>query len=290
MEEHIAQSTEGNCCMKPREHPFLDMDFGVCSKSEVEVKTHENVMVSSCANEMVDDEVRRSRKRRHRRGKSVHKHRFSKHRRDLLARALRGGNNHRVLGAPRNDNDFLMSQYIEGLHVVDETHNPTSNGHHRLADPTKLDPACFFPEDDDIPRHHFSPSSSPGSGSYSPTTSGSIYSDYSSLPSSPDDLNHGGLNHYDNPHPTSQPHEEDAAARVDSYNRGIVMDGTDADFLQRNFEEEYNNNITRGLQEATKEELISKCMKLTEKLKQLEQRKVLRLIPSDVSREPRFSC
>ena len=183
-----------------------------------------------------------------------------------------------------------MSQYIEGLHVVDETHNPTSNGHPRLADPTKLDPTWFFPEDDDIPRHHFSPNSSPGSGSYSPTTSGSIYSDYSSLPSSPDDLNHGGLNQYDNPHPTSQPHEEDAAAKVDSYNRGIVIDGTDADFLQRNFEEEYNNNITRGLQEATKEELISKCMKLTEKLKQLEQRKVLRLIPSDVSREPRFSC
>ncbi|XP_022110070.1 uncharacterized protein LOC110989763 [Acanthaster planci] len=252
--------------------------MAVVSTSEENLSFHEEVAAESVPIAECDKVSGEARKRRHRRGRTRHRHRLSKHRRDQQrARCLK-----RVMGAPRNDNEYLMSQYAQGqLQEVPfyESHPPPHQFNH---------PACQCPGlslqsclsslgmEDITPQRG------------SPDTCSSSPSDYSSLPSSPDeDSCHYG---YRDLYPASYKQPERTDHAEVEIGHGIIIGGADADFVKRNFEEEYANNITRGLEEASKEELILKCIALMKKLRELEQGKVSRVAENHVLRSEHMFC
>ncbi|XP_038054342.1 uncharacterized protein LOC119726652 [Patiria miniata] len=229
-------------------------------------------------------ETRPARRRRHRRGRTLHRHRLSKHRRDQRARCLK-----RVIGAPRNNNEFLMSQYDEGL-ILQEA--PISNPkpvHQFDSENERLFYTCLTSAlvtggtDGNLTCSFLTPTRA------SPSSCGSSPSDYSSLPSSPDEDSgcHGYKDIFFASCGCEQPERTD---EEETGCAGVIMDGTDADFLRRNFEEEYANNITRGLEEASKEELVSKCMVLMERLRHLEHGEVTRIARDHVRRSELLPC
>lgn len=310
MAQEIAQSDGKNDhrpdrdrCQRRREERQTSPDSMPTNTSYSNTLTHDrslqglenSVMVSAATvSSGFSDEGRPApRKRRSRRGRNMHRHRLSKHRRDQRARSLKN-----VMGAPRNDNEYLMSQYNQGLQLGQEgefSESRVSSYHHPSQDELFLPPAvhgCFSPPpsgQDDLAFVHLSPTLSSPEGSVS---SRSSTSDYSSLPGTPNEEGSPPQEGYREFFLASHHLLPDDGERTDQLESGcgVVIDGTDEDFLRRNFEEEYADNITRGLEEATREELITKCMGLMEKLKELEERRCSRGGSSRLSWDARVSC
>jgi len=263
MLREVAQLDGGNNCgwenRREERSSSASNEFKSNSSQDIAAVT---MPMASCDDAVtgVSEVLNRARKRRHRRGRNLHKHRLSKHRR---ARCMK-----RRIGAPRNDNEYLMSQYSAGLQLRESQGFDPPN---HLDNAGSMGQSYLFPvgQVDTSSDQLVSPSrsSSDESNCSSP-------SDYGSLPSSPSEDSH--YHGYRELFLNFQP---ETGERRDRFVSGcsVVIDGMDANFLRQNFEEEYSNNITRGLEQATREELISKCIVLMDKLKELEGKKFARV-------------
>lgn len=187
--------------------------------------------------------VRRcKRSRRRRKGKNLHRNQDFRATKQLYTSAAgkdENGNSWRYnIGAPQNDNEFLLNQSF--------------NQH---ADPLRAesDPETPFPyatSDDDSEacpicrRVELRQDSGVDSGD--------------EVANSPQLQRHVCV-------PSSPAHHNSSA---DAYHS--QTGGPDPSFVGRNFEAEYEDNLTQELQSCTKEELVLRCKLLIERTKELE--------------------
>ena len=232
--------------------------------------------------------VRRCRRsRRRRKGKNLHRNQDSRATKQLYTSAAgkdENGNSWRYnIGAPQNDNEFLLNQSKwqldpkSGTFVYDDNLSCPSTPHDYSSSPTNIytmfDPflplSGFNQHADPLrlesdPETPFPYSTSDDDSEVCPICRRVELRQDSGVDSG-DEVAHSPQVERHVCVPSSPAHHNSSA---DAYHS--QTGGPDPSFVGRNFEAEYEENLTQELQSCTKEELVLRCKLLIERTKELE--------------------